>query len=108
MAEFIFGGNPSKTVGDLPAPGEKAPDFLLTRTDFSDVSLSDLAGKTVVLNIFPSIDTPVCTDRNPAIHWPVFQANLGSDLLAAALQRYGYKLEIFAASGSCKGCGGNY
>lgn len=60
MAEFIFGGNPSRTIGDLPAPGEKAPDFLLTRTDFSDVSLSDLAGKTVVLNIFPSIDTPVC------------------------------------------------
>ena len=60
MAEFLLGGNPAKTVGDLPAPGQKAPDFILTRTDFSDVSLSDLAGNTVVLNIFTSIDTSVC------------------------------------------------
>lgn len=60
MAQFILGGNPANTVGDLPAPGEKAPDFLLTRTDFSDVSLADLAGKTVVFNIFTSIDTSVC------------------------------------------------
>ena len=60
MAKFILGGNPANTVGDLPSPGEKAPDFLLTRTDFSDVSPSDLTGKTVVLNIFTSIDTSVC------------------------------------------------
>lgn len=60
MAQFTIDGNPVNTVGDLPAPGGKAPDFHLTRTDFSDVSLSDLAGKTIVLNIFPSIDTPVC------------------------------------------------
>jgi thiol peroxidase len=60
MAQFTIGGNPANTVGDLPTPGEKAPGFLLTRTDFSDVSLSDLAGKMVVLNIFPSIDTSVC------------------------------------------------
>lgn len=60
MAQFLLGGNPANTVGDLPAPEEKAPDFLLTRTDFSDVSLSDFVGKTVVLNIFTSIDTSVC------------------------------------------------
>lgn len=60
MTQFVLGGNPAHTVGDLPAPGETAPDFLLTRTDFSDVTLSDLTGKTVVLNIFTSIDTSVC------------------------------------------------
>lgn len=60
MATITLGGTPIHTSGELPTPGSKAPDFLLTRTDLSDVSLKDYAGKRVVLNIFPSIDTAVC------------------------------------------------
>jgi thiol peroxidase len=60
MAKVTFKGNPVSTAGNLPAVGSKAPDFKLTKTDLSDVSLKDLSGKKVVLNIFPSIDTPVC------------------------------------------------
>jgi thiol peroxidase len=61
MANITLGGNPVTTVGDLPKVGDKAPDFLLTKTDLSDITLKDLAGKKVVLNIFPSVDTPVCS-----------------------------------------------
>lgn len=61
MAKLTIGGNPVNTNGALPETGKKAPDFLLTRTDLSDISLKDVAGKKVVLNIFPSIDTPVCS-----------------------------------------------
>ena len=46
--------------GDLPAVGSKAPDFRLTRTDLTDVSLADYAGKRKVLSIVPSLDTPTC------------------------------------------------
>ena len=60
MAEIKFRGNPIHTAGSLPAVGSKAPDFKLTKADLADVSLKDYAGKTVVLNIFPSIDTGVC------------------------------------------------
>jgi thiol peroxidase len=60
MAKITFKGNPVSTAGDLPKAGAKAPDFSLTKTDLSTVSLKDFAGKVVVLNIFPSIDTPVC------------------------------------------------
>jgi thioredoxin-dependent peroxiredoxin len=60
MASIKFKGNPINTAGTLPAVGSKAPDFKLTKTDLSDVSLKDFAGKKVVLNIFPSIDTGVC------------------------------------------------
>ena len=59
MAEITLGGNPIHTSGDLPASGV-APAFTLTKTDMSDTSLSDFAGKNVVLNIFPSVDTPTC------------------------------------------------
>lgn len=60
MATIALNGNPIHTIGTLPAPGTHAPDFLLTRTDLSDVRLADFAGKKIVLNIFPSLDTAVC------------------------------------------------
>jgi len=60
MAEITLKGNIIHTCGILPAVGMSAPDFVLTKTDFTDVSLKDFGGKKLVLNIFPSIDTPVC------------------------------------------------
>lgn len=60
MAEIKFKGNPVHTQGQLPEVGTKAPDFKLTNTDLSEISLSELNGKRVVLNIFPSVDTGVC------------------------------------------------
>ena len=60
MAETKFKGSTVNTVGDLPAVGSAAPDFTLTGSDLSDVTLADQAGRRVVLNIFPSIDTGVC------------------------------------------------
>jgi thiol peroxidase len=60
MAETKVGGNPVHTSGDLPATGQSAPAFTVVKGDLSPISLSDLAGQRVVLNIFPSIDTPTC------------------------------------------------
>ena len=62
MAEITLKGNPIHTSGDLPAVGSAAPDFKLTKNDLSDVSLGDFAGKKVILNIVPSLDTPVCAN----------------------------------------------
>ncbi len=60
MAQISLQGNPINTIGTLPEIGGKGPDFKLTKTDLSDVTLNDFAGKRLVLNIFPSIDTGVC------------------------------------------------
>jgi thiol peroxidase len=60
MGSVTFQGNAVSTVGSLPAVGDKAPAFTLVKADLSDVSLSELNGKRVVLNIFPSIDTGTC------------------------------------------------
>lgn len=60
MAQITLEGNSIETVGNLPDTGSQAPSFTLTKTDLSDCSLSDFAGKNVVLNIFPSLDTSVC------------------------------------------------
>lgn len=60
MATVTLGGNPVNTVGDLPAVGSSAPSFTLAGADLSDVTAASFGGKKVVLNIFPSIDTPTC------------------------------------------------
>jgi len=60
MAETTLGGNPAHTVGELPEVGTKAPDFSVTGVDLGEITRDSLAGKRVILNIFPSIDTAVC------------------------------------------------
>lgn len=60
MAQITLKDNPINTIGSLPAVGSQAPDFLLTKTDLSDITTEELRGKRVILNIFPSIDTEVC------------------------------------------------
>jgi len=60
MAQTKLGENTVNTNGNLPAIGSTAPDFTLTGIDLKDASLKDFAGKKIVLNIFPSIDTGVC------------------------------------------------
>jgi len=61
MAQITLGPDPVKTSGELPAVGSKAPDFKVTKTDLTDTTLSDFLGKNIVLNIFPSIATSVCS-----------------------------------------------
>lgn len=60
MATIKFHGDPVNTSGDLPAVGSQAPNFTLTGKGLADRSLSDYAGKKVLLNIFPSVDTGTC------------------------------------------------
>ena len=60
MAQVTLKGNPVDVAGQLPQPGQQAPAFTLVGAGLADVSLSSLAGKRKVLNIFPSVDTPTC------------------------------------------------
>lgn len=60
MAKITLKGNEIETIGTLPSTGTTAADFTLVKTDLSELTLKELQGKNVVLNIFPSIDTDVC------------------------------------------------
>lgn len=60
MATITLRGTPTETCGELPRTGSAAPAFSLTGTDLKAVGNNDYQGKNIVLNIFPSIDTPVC------------------------------------------------
>jgi len=60
MSTITLKGNPVQTSGSLPAKGAAAPDFSITKADLSETSFADYKGRRVVLNIFPSLDTPTC------------------------------------------------
>jgi thiol peroxidase len=60
MANVTLGGTAITVNGNFPKPGDTVPDFTLTGNDLKEVSLKDYAGKRKVLNIVPSLDTPVC------------------------------------------------
>lgn len=60
MAKITLKGDEIHTSGDLPPKGAKAPDFQLTKSDLSELSLKELGSGVKLLSIFPSIDTPVC------------------------------------------------
>lgn len=62
MATITVNGEPLQTIGELPAIGSKAPDFTLVKSDMSEITLADLSGKQVILNIFLSLDTDVCAN----------------------------------------------
>ena len=55
-----FQGNPLTLLGEAIQVGQKAPDFEVVANDLTPVKLSDYAGKTVVISVVPSLDTPVC------------------------------------------------
>ena len=61
MSQITVKGTPTELLGSLPKVGAAAPDFTLCAADLSDIALSDFQGKNLILNIFPSIDTPTCS-----------------------------------------------
>jgi thioredoxin-dependent peroxiredoxin len=60
MAKITLKGNPVNTSGDLPLNGSKAPEFALVKSDLGTLKLSELKGKKLIFNIFPSLETSVC------------------------------------------------
>ncbi len=60
METVFFKGTPCHTYGTVPVAGDKAPCYDLVSKDLAEVRCNDFPGKRVVLNVFPSLDTPVC------------------------------------------------
>ncbi len=60
MAKITLKGNPIHSIGDLPKIGEQAKDFSLRKNNLSYAQLGDYAGKRLILNVFPSLDTGTC------------------------------------------------
>lgn len=60
METVYFKGTPCHTYGDVPKVGDKAACYNFVTPELKEISCTDFKGKRVVLNVFPSLDTPVC------------------------------------------------
>ena len=86
MAKVSYGDITYQTYGDLPVVGSYAPDINLVNTKLQNVSLSNWMGKRKIMNIFVSVDTPVCAksvmkfDRMVAEHDDVVALMISYDL----------------------------
>ncbi|NCF09696.1 MAG: thiol peroxidase [Gammaproteobacteria bacterium] len=84
MASITLRGTEIHTNGELPAVGSAAPDFSLTNGDLGDVSLADYAGKRILLNIVPSLDTPTCATSTRKFNEETSQVEGAAILVIAA------------------------
>jgi thioredoxin-dependent peroxiredoxin len=73
--KITFGGNPLTLLGDEIKVGDKAPDFAAVGAGLAPFKLSDVAGKTVVVAVYPSIDTGVCAAQNRRFNAEANQLN---------------------------------
>ncbi|MDJ0832417.1 MAG: thiol peroxidase [Gammaproteobacteria bacterium] len=64
MSSIIYNGYQLKLSGELPEIGSDAPPFKLTHGDLTSATLNDYTGKKVILNIFHTLDTPLCSDSD--------------------------------------------
>jgi thioredoxin-dependent peroxiredoxin len=86
MARITLQGNACNTSGELPAVGSKAPDFHLVDAKLNDVRLADYAGRKILMNIVPSLDTPTCAtstikfNAHAAVHHDAVVLIISADL----------------------------
>ena len=57
---ITFQGSPLTLIGPVLRAGDKAPGFTVLDGEMKPVSLSDVAEKTKIISVTPSLDTPVC------------------------------------------------
>lgn len=75
---ITFAGTPMTLLGQTVAVGETAPDFVALANDLSPRSLASYAGKVLILNVVPSLDTGICDAQTRRFNQEA--ANLGQDV----------------------------
>ncbi len=60
MGVITFKGGPLTLIGPEIKVGDTAPAFKLLNNSLQEVTLDQFKGKTLILSVAPSLDTPVC------------------------------------------------
>ena len=81
--QITFKGKPLTLLGTEPVIGQKAPDFTVLGNDLSPITLTQFAGKVVVLSSVPSLDTPTCNTETRRFDQAA--ASLGSDVVVLTI-----------------------
>lgn len=76
-------GNPLTIIGKHTSVGEEAPAFYGIGQDMKSVCLEDFKDKVVIVSVFPSIDTPVCSAQMH--HFNKAATELSKDVVIIAI-----------------------
>jgi len=84
---ITFKGNPMTLEGEDVAVGSAAPDFQLHYADagIQTLTLGDLKGKPSLINVVPSLDTPVCATQTKTFNEEL--SSLGDKVNAVTVSR---------------------
>jgi thiol peroxidase len=96
MATTQLRGNPVHTVGELPEIGSRAPAYTLAGADLADLSSASYAGRRVVLNVFPSIDTGTCAAS--VRHFDALAAELDNTVVLCVSQDLPFAMRRFCGT----------
>lgn len=83
--KITMGGNPITLIGNTAKVGDTALDFSVTGKDMSEVKLSDFKGKTVIISVFPSVDTEVCATQTRTFNSKAVQ--LSDDIVILTISK---------------------
>ncbi len=78
-------GSPIDLNGPELKVGDSAPEFTVSKNLKEDATLGEFAGKTVILSVVPSLDTPVCDLQ--AKRFNEEAAKLGDGVAVAIISR---------------------
>ncbi len=82
-------------------PGDQAPDFTITKTDLSPLTLKDLGNKVKLIAAVPSVDTKVC--ELETIRFNEEAEKLGDDVVVLTVSvDLPFALERFCAAEGIK------
>lgn len=85
MTQITMHGNKLTLAGEPVKAGDMALDFTVNNKDLGEVKLSDFKGKTVILSVFPSIDTPVCATQTRTFNQKA--VNLSDDVVVLTISK---------------------
>ncbi|MBI5443065.1 MAG: thiol peroxidase [Deltaproteobacteria bacterium] len=78
-------GNPVTLLGPALKPGDRAPDFMLLDGSLKPVRLADFAGRTKLISVVPSLDTPVCELQTKRFQEEAAKLPPGVDVLTVSM-----------------------
>jgi thiol peroxidase len=58
---ITFKGGPLTLIGPEIKVGDTAPNFKVLNNSLGEVTLDNFKGKTLIISVAPSLDTPVCS-----------------------------------------------
>jgi thiol peroxidase len=74
-----FKDNKLTVLGHEIKEGEKLPAFKLVNTDMADVTNETFKGKTLIISVVPSLDTPTCSLQTKRFNQEA--TKLGNDVI---------------------------